>query len=113
MPLFSRNNVNRARHLPGLPSISHQIDRNASTLISIISLWALLTCRILGTFHLSAEYLLLYRAEFTLRHNFRQECKSLCPANFSRTRAHLVHPEMSLLIGSLLEKVELPPKKSV
>jgi transposase-like protein len=41
---------------------------------SIESFWALLKRGVIGTFHnITAEYLSLYLAEFTFRHNFSQE----------------------------------------
>ncbi len=41
---------------------------------SIENFWSLLKRGTIGTFHnVSAEYLPLYLAEFTFRHNFRQE----------------------------------------
>jgi hypothetical protein len=52
----------------------HQYVRGEVHTNNIESFWSLLKRGVIGTFHnVSAEYLPLYLAEFTFRHNFRHE----------------------------------------
>src|SRR2546430_9981420 len=54
---------------------------------SIENFWSLLKRGTIGTFHnISAEYLPLYLAELTFRHNFRPRC----PSDFTRV-SELAH----------------------
>ena len=67
---------------------------------NIENFWSLLKRGVIGTFHnVSADYLPLYLAEFTFRHNFRGETDPFDAANFNACLRASPSPEITGRIG--------------